>query len=49
MDLCAVGDEVDQLRKVVASQDSHIAEQEARIAKLERALEMILKERQGVP
>ena len=45
MDLCTVGDEMDQLRKIVASQDARIAEQDARIAKLERALELILKER----
>ena len=44
-DLCAVGGEVGELREVVASQGARLAEQEARIAKLERALEALMGER----
>ena len=45
-DLCAMGDEVGRLRKVVASQEARIAKQEARMTTLERALATLLGERQ---
>ena len=42
-DLCVVADEITVLRQTVASQETRIMEQDARIAKLERALDMFLQ------